>query len=138
MLQINELQIDNFVKCKVSNDAGIYKILSIDGYNLKVILNGARQGEWHNLDKIKPIKLTSEILEKCGFEKYIDNSDDLTYYTMKLNDEKKCELALSSGDKNGICEVTLSPYEDYFRYQYLHQIQNIYFSITQKELLINI
>lgn len=136
-MQIQDLAIDNYVKCKVSNDAGIYKILAIDGYNLKVMLDGARQGEWYTLDKIKGIPHTPEILEKCGFVK--NTTDDGTaYYNLKFNDEPFCDLSLLGREENGVYVVMLYPYLDEFKYHSLHQIQNIFYSITQKELIINL
>lgn len=86
---------------------------------------------------IKPIPLTEEILVKCGFDKELldsNNPEEGYYYSLRLSDDKYCDLSLLSGDKNGIFEVYLFPYDN-IRFQYLHQVQNIYHSLTGKELL---
>ena len=73
MIDILDLRIFDYVKCKTSNDAALYQILAIDGLNLKVLLSGARQGDgWIDIDRINPVMVTPELLEKCGF-KYIEN-----------------------------------------------------------------
>lgn len=56
------------------------------------------------------------------------------YYTLELNENKYCDLSICSGDKNGFIEATLFPYEDWFRYKYVHELQNLFFAITGREL----
>lgn len=48
MISISELRLGNTVKCKTSNDGGCYKVLSLDGWNLKCTLDGIRQDEWQS------------------------------------------------------------------------------------------
>lgn len=67
MIKIHELRIGNTVKCAVSNDAGIYHVLCLDGWMLRIMLDGVRQNEWYPERKIRPIKITKELLEKNGF-----------------------------------------------------------------------
>lgn len=87
--------------------------------------------------EIAPIRLTPEILSSCGFEENLldeNNESEGVYYSLRLSEDKYCDLCLISGDKNGILEVCLFPYTDQFRYQYLHEIQNIVKDLTKKEL----
>jgi len=128
MISAAELRIGNWIEA--TQLGGIYgKVaalpkegLMIEGFDFKILY--ASQD---------PIPLTPEILEKAGFEKQ-KTDDDTVYYTLRLNDNLHCDLSLIEGDKNGICEVCLFPYEDYFRYKYVHQIQNLVQSLTGKEL----
>lgn len=99
--------------------------------------NGIRiegQNFGHDYAHTEPIKITEQWLIDFGFKKedLIDNSG--YYYTLELSDSKYCDLSLSSGDKNGYIEVTLFPYEDYFRYKYVHELQNLFFAITGQEI----
>lgn len=57
------------VKCKVSNDHALYWACACHILFEKVLLSGARDKEWHTLDKIKPYlrpmsDLTKEITHK--------------------------------------------------------------------------
>ena len=56
------------------------------------------------------------------------------YYSLDLGNHEYNDIAFITGDKNGFLEVYLFPYEDWHRYRYVHEIQNLYFSITKQEL----
>lgn len=56
------------------------------------------------------------------------------YYSLRLSDDKYCDLSILSGDKNGYVEACLFPYEESFRVKYVHQLQNLFHAITGKEL----
>lgn len=86
----------------------------------------------------KPIQLTEEWLIKFGFKKEVLSDGSAYYYTLDLNDDKYCDLSISNGDKNGCIEITLFPYEEWFRYKHVHQLQNLYFALTGKELTIKV
>lgn len=91
----------------------------------------------HTADELDPIPLTEEILLKCGFEQELldpSNPEEGVYYILYLSDDKYCDLSLISCDKNGFLEVGLFPYEEVFRYKYLHQLQNIIYCLTGTEL----
>ena len=127
-MRVEELRIDNWVEDIVS-----YRFVKIDGIesNHDVIWvnykNGSAQYDL-NLLNLQPIPLTEEVLLKCGFEQkdhlfrlhlvnsiYIEfNSEcNLWYFDIYMN-TSRIEL------------------------QYLHELQNIYSSITFKELEINL
>lgn len=84
-----------------------------------------------------PIPLTEQWLIDLGFEKQLLSDNSAHYYTLELNENKYCDLSICSGDKNGFIEATLFPYEDWFRYKYVHELQNLFFSITGRELELN-
>ena len=48
--------------------------------------------------------------------------------------KKYCDLSIISGGKKGFVEVSLFPYENFFKYKYVHELQNLFFAITGKEL----
>lgn len=86
---------------------------------------------------LSPIELTEEWLLKLGFEKQDLGNNEGFYYTYEINDDVYCDLAFISGDKNGYLEVCLFPYDNWFRYKYVHEIQNIFYDLTGAELTIN-
>lgn len=97
-----------------------------------VRLEGYNNGYEYN--HTKPIQLNEQWLIDFGFKKELLSDESGYYYTLELNDNKHCDLSISSGDKNGYIEVTLFPYEEWFRYKYVHELQNVVFAITGKEL----
>lgn len=125
MIEITELRIGNKVKCKVSNDAGIYDVLHLNGMGLKVMLSGAREGVWYNGDKLKGIKLTLPILKESGF-------------TWDMITASRGTIWLAPG--NGGYDVFLSGLSGgiYCNIKYFHQLQNLYFALTGTELTINL
>lgn len=68
---------------------------------------------------LEPIPLTAEILEKCSVKELADISTD-TY--LKFGEDRKLYLVCD------FVKVTDKPIE------YLHQLQNLIFSLTGKEL----
>ena len=138
MIAVNELRIGNWVaipECAIRS-----KILGICPEKYRIDNTDIDLDDcdvWFEPESIEPIPLTPEILEKCGFVCENANEDD-RYYHLRLSNEKYCDLSFIIGDKNGFTEVCLFPYENVFRYQYLHQIQNIYFCLCGEELKINL
>lgn len=68
-----------------------------------------------------PIPLTVEIIQKCGFE--VHNNGIKTYYNplMELDHD-----------------FNLMNYESNVRIRFVHQLQNIYFALTNQELEVNL
>jgi hypothetical protein len=83
----------------------------------------------------KPILLTPEILEKCGFVKQpsSDNVVDLYFYgTNPINGDFLITL-------NWVRERQFPFYQNRtFELKSLHQLQNLYFALTGDELEINL
>lgn len=53
------------VKCKVSNDHGVYYVLACEIIYEKIRLSGARSTEWYGFDKIKPyLRPMSDLTKK--------------------------------------------------------------------------
>lgn len=125
-MRVEELRIGNYVKFDgvveitcISNDGDCY-YAPVD--------QGEYLDEFTDIRHFEPIPLTPEVLEACGF-KYFDNIEDWGY------------------ENDGI---RISDFDDYFYLDLLdqqgidleirsaHQLQNLYYAITGKELTIDI
>lgn len=126
MIDAKELRIGNWVM----HDGKFYQATSMYVYNPvnqdQYVL--IRLGEGQGVDSryLEPIQLTEEMLLKCEFEK--TKLNDYTYFFNLY------PLQLLYNAANGI---------DYFHSQFggkfikvasLHQLQNLYFALTGKEL----
>jgi hypothetical protein len=126
MIRPNELRIGNWV------DGGkvYYKIQASDFV-------------YTNFNVTKPIPLTPEILESAGFER--EEDEILNVYSKKYL--CTCPIQDSKPD-----HIDFKIYEDnygnwylYFEgagigngFKYLHQLQNLYYTLTGHELTINL
>jgi hypothetical protein len=134
MIKSNELRIGNYVDYErtthvvtrllahhVSHDW--YKSIGEDAYDT-------------SYDSINPIPLTPELLEKCGFVEK-DGSDNV-HSIFSLNDfhldfDWRRRQYYSPMEENNGEWVTYGS-----SIKYLHQLQNLYFALTNKELIINL
>lgn len=131
MIDIKELRIGNWVYenhlGKKDTVASIYS----NGY---VQLNVMRSSS--NLDYISPISLTPEILEKCGFVKLSYNRGNAKTTYIYGGAFEIC-FASNNHITTYIC-ATNSEYDIKVNCKYLHQLQNIFYDLTGKELEINL
>ena len=130
MIAANELRIGNWVMY----DNRLFQIeaisrslpcLNTDEFGIGVV-------DWNN---INPIPLTPEILEKCGFVKPSKNDNHGGLLVSIGNDVSIRLKPLISGEGyywdnfNGAYKVIIN---------HLHQLQNLYFALTNSELTINL
>jgi len=132
MVNVNELRVNNWVGVGSGPNPWLMEI----GEDEMEVLMGAR--DYHNYH---PIPLTPEILEKCGFEnKHKGNPDYFQRYAHKTsglswwipNQTIKGRKFPNSG-------LYIDCHDDYYdiplpHIEYLHQLQNLYFSLTGNEL----
>lgn len=78
----------------------------------------------------EPIPLTEEILLKCGFEKYSEGNFVLGNFI----------LSYLTTDENFEFEYKVSGIDSWLLkdIKYLHQLQNLYFALTNEELTVNL
>lgn len=125
-IEVREFRIGNYVNTKYGN----LKVFTINELGLEVQDNSGWI-DYINSENLKPIEITEEILLKCGFKK-IDHhrfkiipSEFEFYYTISVHDN--C-FRIYVGDSI-ICANVIF---------YLHQLQNLYFTLTNQELEINL
>ena len=84
-----------------------------------------------NVATYKPMPLTEEILLKCGFEtesKYDDfklNGVNIQSCSMRCKTLERFSFYLNLGDENDELNNKID---------YLHELQNLYYALTKKEL----
>jgi len=100
-----------------------------------VRLEGYHNG--YDYQNTQPIHLSEKWLVDFGFKKEVLNDDNEYHYTLELNGNKYCDLCIMGEYVNGVIEVTLFPYEEWFRFKYVHELQNLFFSITGREIQTN-
>ncbi len=134
MITANELRIGNWfndVKGGSYNAPGFQQVQSISSTGVNDY-NDMGASSCAKFEDIEPIILSPEILEKCGFEKsdtsnnYILESDDHYEENWKAEPEENCYCI-------GYVEAS-----HFVRCYFLHQLQNIYYSLRKKELEIKL
>lgn len=126
-MKIEELMAGNYVKCKVSNDAGVYKVIAASLHTEMVeIYGGARNGEKHQVETIGGVPLTPEILVKCGFVAIS------AYLIKRITEDIIFRYSPSEGiiveDQVNRWGWVLHPIK------HLHQLQNLFLLITGEPL----
>ena len=124
-MRVEDLRIGNLFY--VEKDSCLFN----KGIN-KVSLNTFNDIHLKNaITSMRPIELTEEILLKCGFYKDIVLTFDLN------NEENKTTLQYEFATKKiHICRKHLSAFS--LKVECLHQLQNIFFALTNEELTINL
>jgi hypothetical protein len=134
MIMASELRIGNWY----SNGIGNYKLSTsdfMDYLNEAQVNNGA-------VENIFPIPITSEVLRKTEFELdedeskhrcwhyrlgYNDWDQDFFLQLTPPDDEIDMCIIYSRDEPTSTCQIINFP-------KYLHQLQNLYYALTGKEL----
>jgi len=123
-MKATELRIGNYVTHIESLDPmEIVNIKKIGGMDIKY-LNNKRIFDGYNYDEIDPVLLTEQWLKDFGFEQFsnykIYNKGDFQIdKTAKEQDESGYWFFINSYPVNVV---------------YVHQLQNLYFALTGREL----
>ncbi len=133
-MKASELRIGNYV---YEDYGGIYEVINInsEGFDFvdlrKPTFNGIGR---YDINSIKPIELTEEILLKCGFNTTFEKITEI-----QINENEV--LYYDSLEKCMSLYIPIQ-YEDtslvFNHCKYLHQLQNLYFALTNNELTINL
>ena len=121
-MKATEVRIGNYV---YDTKGEINKInLAAIEYLLRYGSSGACQ--------VKPIPLTEELLRKCGFQQRPIRNDSYSLFLQEFciyRNEDTCHFELPNeyGGTGSYIEI-----------KYLHQLQNLYFSLTGEELTITL
>lgn len=122
-MRINELRIGNFVE--IETHTKVCEVIEIKQKSLRVSYIRSDNGMVHNsiieIDRIKPILLTQKILISLGG--ILDWEDDTYVFgNFAVSVNKKSEALMFFKD------------EQIAEFNYLHQLQNLCFALTNEEL----
>ena len=121
MIQANDLRIGDLVN--YHDDDIVFQVTEIS--KLGIGVKNDTEETWIEYDRFSPIKLTPELLEKCGFEM------DGSYQCPLWKNIKGFEF----WDEYGTGAYSYRFMNSFdVELKYLHQIQNLYFTITGSEL----
>jgi hypothetical protein len=120
MVNLYELRIGNFLEIELE-PAAKRKIKKVSEIRQKQVL---LEETWYYLNRLKPIPITEEILAECGFIKF----KWITEANVFTRDNFNCIL-----DENGL-QVFGSDYTNLKPVRYLHELQNLYLDLKEKEL----
>lgn len=121
MIQAKELRIGNILKDKLTGALLRVDELTIEGKIVTYVIDRSK----YPLPKgwqITPVEISEEILLKCGFEKKVNYVKGMTI---------KDGIAFFDDNEFGHDK------EDEIECKHLHQLQNLYYSLTGQELTIN-
>ncbi|HSY76450.1 MAG TPA: hypothetical protein VK890_06320 [Bacteroidia bacterium] len=143
MIPIEELRIGNYVKCTISNDHGMYKILALANWEklsaddisrikpAVVIDRPYGYQQIVSVEQIKPIKLTLEVLTlMCGFVA-AEKSDRWGGYVSPIRVIKGSMRVIHGLHKEIIFVMNTMSSIDV---ETLHKLQNLYFLVQGEEL----
>jgi hypothetical protein len=140
-MKMTDLRIGNYVKFSDPiNGTNIYKVCSIDDCGI-VSLEDKEQLAACTVKDIEPIELTGDILINIGFKKGYNEiyfktiKDDFYEYNVSYQNVSNNKYSfVAYGYKNG--ELKRKIILD--NIQYLHELQNVFFSFTNQELEIKL
>jgi len=122
----NELRIGNLLTVKYTKQIKEDFVTEIKGYDIVRI----EENDFNTLN-YEPIPLTEEWLLKFGF-----NCDLAKTYTKQI-EKNTFELRFDKLDKIIVLDVNINYEDTYLEFKhikYIHQIQNLYFALTNEEL----
>jgi len=132
MINANELRLGNYILQKINN-----RIIPVKctHQHFELMQNG-------NAKDIYPVTLKAEILEKSGF---LENKDypllpDAREFILVLpviGNNKNEIRAYIKNNKECFGRATLNNLPVSNNFYHLHQLQNIYFALTNEELKVN-
>ena len=136
MIKANELRIGNIVTAPVlpKSQDKCYHVITNIGDNYACMINlpdGFSQ--LMPFEDIEAIPLTEEILLKCGFDRW-ETEKAINY---KLSNLMRFSF-VQSGKNKGVIYLNIAGVLNFSDMKHLHQLQNLYFALTGKELKIKL
>jgi len=129
-MKTNEWRLGNLLQINHNGVVEYWKVSGLDDENgLKIkLFNSNTTPIYDGNYKHEPIPLTEELLLKCWFKKSSGQSFEII-----LNDWTKLYYNC------GYFEISINGHAFSLNHiKYLHQLQNLYFVLTQQELEINL
>ena len=116
VLKLNEIRLGN----KILHEGKIY---TVDAKMMYAFFTGKTD---YDIDNFEAIPLTEEWLLKLGFKK----NAEYKYFVKEIRPSKEFILDFSTQSNNWfLCDTDVDT-----NIKYVHQLQNLYFALTEKEL----
>lgn len=125
MIQSSDLRLGNVV---LDADGRYNSVVEIKQYF--VVLNRSKSMEerYIPLESLRPVPLTEEVLLKCGFERPGHSFNGEIFHLSEWDDFPLHWCVAMN--KNGAILVE--------KMKYLHELQNLVYALTGKELVVNL
>lgn len=123
-MKANEIRIGNLIL--FSENGTVFTVDGIGETGFDV--HDEIENTWIESETFEGIKLTEEWLLKFGFEK-VDHIHGYSFYTLHKSKVNKCNLDVYD-DKTLFMGYHVS------HCKYIHQLQNLFFALTNQELII--
>ena len=120
-MKANELRVGNWVNDELYGDFEIIGLINFKDGNQSAYKSLEYYPQSQDTDKLNPIPLTEEWLIKFGFEKHITIDTYPTFAKQMFNWNDSILYLIGCGFINHI--------------KYVHQLQNLYFALTNEELI---
>lgn len=124
-MEAKELRLGNYIECFKKYAKGIHTV------DLSTFSNVIYDEEEKN-NLFKPIPLTEEWLVKFGFEKVYESSFRVKYDYMR---DFRFGYDVNKALKNTPEGVSFRG-DNYTNIKHVHQLQNLYYALTGKELIL--
>lgn len=126
-MEIKDLRIGNYVKDHLGRNL---KVLGLKDDNVHLLLSNKCKVRY-NIKTIQPIKLTEDILLNLGFSHFFNDDEYSDWYWFLGS------FCLIGKDESNDWNFRHNTYSNCY-VNYIHQFQNLYFALTNKELEINL
>lgn len=126
MIQASELRIGNWVKGIALGQYHQIDLFFFHEWYDHEYNDDDTMGDWY-----EPVRLTPSILEKCGFKEFYNGTFWIITGELLINNDSKFWWSNVWEANDNFGYETIMPYQEV---KYLHQLQNIYYSLTNKEL----
>lgn len=129
-MKANELRIGNLVNHSIYGEC---EVTALDYEMICIQRNDSDIKEWFDLEDYEPITLTEEWLLKFGFEKKGYEWELFPCFEIQI-------IVFNQDTYNGVMFYTRTIHTDYVPIYCLnhincvHQLQNLYFALTNEEL----
>lgn len=142
MINATELRIGNWVTTEFVNEYVIIDAIHPSDVGKVELLNIKKARCFVEFTFLKPVPLTPEILEKCGFEVLNFNNKhfwirfpggEIGDYRLHVFPESGNQSFWHLSFSDNISGKQES-YSGKIKFRYLHQLQNLYFALTGEEL----
>lgn len=131
-MKANELRLGNIVEVKTIDYSkgikSIWEVIKIDAEDFQIL------SDFNDDPDYRPVKLTEDWLLRAGFRKQI-NKGFVTFHNYVCMTDFYLRESFKGGYYFGfIINGRHYEFNDATNYEYVHQLQNLYFSLTGEEL----